>query len=130
MGPNLDSAGKFLDRFAESWAEGDGQALADQFTEDGSLINPFGQRADGRAAIGAMYNEYFAGMLAGTSTAVKIESIRPVGEAAALVDAEQTILASDGNVVLVAHLSALLTREGETWRFADSRPYTFATLPG
>lgn len=76
MGPNLDSAAKFLDPFAESWAAGNGQALADQFTDDGSLINPFGQRADGRADIATMYGRYFAGMLAGTSSAIKVETIR------------------------------------------------------
>ena len=130
MGPNLDSAAKFLDRFADSWGRGDGRALGDQFTEDGSLINPFGQRADGRTAITAMYGEYFGGMLAGTSSSIEVESIRPVGESAAFVDARQTILGPDGNVVLVVHLTAVLAREGEEWRFTHSRPYTFSPVPG
>lgn len=129
MGQNLDGATKFLDGFAESWARGDGRVLSDQFTDDGSLINPFGQRADGREAISAMYAGYFAGMLAGTSTTIRLETVRAVGDDSALIDAEQTIRAADGSPVLVVHLTALLTRAGEEWRFVDSRPYTFAPLP-
>ena len=129
MGTETDSAAKFLHRFAESWSDNDGAALGEFFSEDGSLINPFGQRADGREAIAAMYREYFTGMLAGSSTAIKVETIRPVGDDLAVADAEQTITGADSRVVLVVHLVALLRRDGEDWRFVDSRPYTRATPP-
>ena len=129
MGQDTDSVAKFLDRFAETWATNDGQALADTFAEGGSLINPFGQRADGRAAVAAMYGEYFSGMLAGTSTAVRVESTRPLGDDEVFVDAEQAVTAADGAILLVVHLAALLRRDGEDWRFVDSRPYVFASPP-
>jgi uncharacterized protein (TIGR02246 family) len=129
MRSDTDSVGKFLTQFAESWAANDGAVLGDLFTEDGSLINPFGQRVDGRAAIAAMYDDYFNGMLAGTTTTVAVESVRAIDDGHALADAEQTITAADGTVVLVAHLTALLRRRGEEWRFADSRPYAFGQLP-
>jgi uncharacterized protein (TIGR02246 family) len=129
MGSETDSAERFLDGFAEIWASNDGRALAELFAEDGSLINPFGDRADGREAIGSMYREYFAGMLAGTTTTIKVESVRPVGDTHAFADAEQTVTARDGSVLLVAHLAALLRRDGEVWRFVDSRPYTPAPPP-
>jgi uncharacterized protein (TIGR02246 family) len=124
-----DSAHKFLDSFAESWSSNDGSTLGELFTEDGSLVNPFGERADGQEAIAAMYSGYFAGMLAGTSTTIEVETIRPVGDSHALVDAEQAITTPDGGVVLVVHLTALLRRDGEEWRFVDSRPYTPASAP-
>ena len=130
MGSETDAVAKFLNRFADTWASNDGAALGGSFTEDGSLINPFGQRADGREAIAAMYSEYFPGMLAGTTTAIAVESIRPVGESHAFADAEQTNTATGGEVLLVVHLAALLRRDGEDWRFVDARPYTPATLPG
>ena len=129
MGHDGDSAAKFLDRFAETWDTNDGRALGELFVEDGTLINPFGQRADGRAAVATMYTGYFAGMLAGTVTSVRVESVRPVGDNAAFVDAEQTITGADGGIVLVVHLAALLRRDGDDWSFVDSRPYGFATLP-
>lgn len=123
-----DGAATFLDQFAEAWADNDGAALGDFFAPDGSLVNPFGQRADGREAIGAMYSEYFGGMLAGTSTTIAVETIRQVGERDALIDAEQTISGPDGTVMLVVHLTGLLHRDGEDWCFVDSRPYTTAPL--
>ena len=76
-----------------------------------------------------MYSEYFGGMLQGTSTTFKLESVRAVGTTHAFTDAEQTISAASGEVVLVAHLAAVLRRDGDGWRFVDSRPYTFAAVP-
>jgi hypothetical protein len=76
-----------------------------------------------------MYSQYFGGMLQGTSTTFDLESVRAVGSDHAFADGEQTILGPDGVVVLVAHLAALLRRDGDSWRFVDSRPYAFATLP-
>ena len=115
--------------FADGWKTNDGATLARFFVEDGALINPFGQRADGRSAIGAMYSEYFEGMLQGTSTTFKLESVRAVEASHAFADGEQTISAASGEVVLVAHLAALLRRDGGSWRFVESRPYTFPATP-
>src|SRR5260221_12250813 len=105
-----------LDRFAAAWKTNDASAVASSFTDDGSLINPFGQRAEGRDAVATMYSEFFAAMLRGTSTTVNLTSVRAVEDNHALVDCDQTIYGSDGNVVLAVHLSALLRREGDTWR--------------
>ena len=129
MGQDLDSVTKFHDQFAESWAKGDGKILGDHFVEDASLINPFGERADGRAAIAAMYGAYFDGMLTGTSTTIRVENVRALGESQAFVDAEQTILAIDDSIVLVVHLAGLIRRDGEDWKFVDARPYAFAPIP-
>ena len=118
-----------FDHSTTAWQANDGPALADSFTDDGSLINPFGQRADGRSAIGAMYAEFFGGMLQGSSTTVTVTNVRAVEPNYAFADGEQTISGPDGSVVLAVHLSALLRREGETWRWVDVRPYAFATPP-
>ena len=129
MGQDDSSVGAFLEQFTASWKTNDGAALADYFTDDGTLINPFGQRADGRAAVAAMYSEYFAGMLQGTTTTVSLESLRPVGADHAFADAEQTISAPNDDTLLVVHLAALLRRGGDTWQFVDSRPYTTPPAP-
>jgi uncharacterized protein (TIGR02246 family) len=121
---------EFFRLFADGWKTNDGAAVASFFVEDGTLINPFGQRADGRGAVAAMYSEYFGGMLQGTSTTFNLSSVRPVEANHALADGEQTISGSGGEVVLVAHLAALLRRDGDSWRFVDSRPYSFAASPG
>jgi uncharacterized protein (TIGR02246 family) len=129
MSSTTNSAANFLGRVEETWSKNDGSALADLFTADGSLINPFGERADGRDAIAAMYSDYFAGMLAGTSTSFKLETVRPVGDGHAFVDAEQTIISPEGGALLVVHLAALLRRESDDWLIADGRPYTPAPMP-
>ena len=126
MSAHFDQSKSSLDRFCAAWKTNDGATVAGFFVEDGSLINPFGQRADGRTAVAAMYSEFFAGMLRGTSTTVNLASVRAVEQDHAFADGEQTINAPDGNVVLVAHIAALLRRDGDEWRFVDSRPYAFA----
>jgi uncharacterized protein (TIGR02246 family) len=128
MGAERDVA-EFFDVVVAAWKANDGAAVADFFVEDGSLINPFGQRADGRDAIAAMYTEFFGGMLQGTSTAVTLDSVRPVETNHVMVDALQTIYGADGEILLVAHLAALLRRDNGAWRFVDSRPYTFPAPP-
>lgn len=118
-----------MDRFAAAWKSNDSARVASFFTDDGTLINPFGQRADGRAAVAAMYAEYFGGMLKGTSTSIALASVHPVEAQHAFVDSEQTIHGPDGQVVLVAHTAALMRRDADTWRIVDARPYVFAARP-
>jgi len=115
----------FFRQVSDAWKSNDGGAFADLFTEDGSLINPFGERADGRTALATMYSQYFLTMLSGTTTSVTVGSVRPVGPDHAFVDGDQVITGPDGQVVLAVHLSALLRGDGDSWRFVDSRPYTF-----
>lgn len=129
MSAQLDQITSTFDRFSAAWKSNDGAAVAGFFVEDGALVNPFGQRADGRPAVAAMYSEYFGGMLRGTSTTISLTRVRAVEENHAFADGEQTIYAADGSVVLVVHLAALLRRDGNGWRFVDARPYTYETMP-
>jgi SnoaL-like domain len=66
----------FYEKLAASWSANDGAEFAAFFTEDGSLVNPFGQRADGRDALRTMYSEYFGGMLKGTTTSISLTHLR------------------------------------------------------
>ena len=120
----------FLAELTSAWKRNDGATFAANFTDDGSLINPFGERADGRAAVTAMYTEYFGGMLAGTTTTIDLTRVRDIEPNHVLMDAEQTIHAPNGDVVLSLHVTNLLRRESGSWRLVDSRPYAFATPPG
>lgn len=117
------------DRFATAWNSNDGAAVAGCFARDGALINPFGERADGRDAIAAMYTRYFGGMLRGSSTTFRLDAVRPVGDDHAFADGQQTIHGPGGQVVLVIHIAALLRRDGDDWHILDGRPYTFAAPP-
>lgn len=129
MGQDETSVRLFFERFADAWKTNDGAALADFFVSDGTLTNPFGERADGRGAVGAMYTEYFGGLLHGTSTTLTLESVRAVESTHALADAHQPIYAPNGETLLAAHLVALLRRDGDAWKFVDARPYTTPPAP-
>jgi len=130
MSTLVDQLTSTLDRFTEAWKTNDGQAVANCFSDDGSLINPFGQHAEGRSAVAAMYAEYFGGMLRDSSTTLKLTHARVIENQHAFVDGDQTIYGPDGSVVLVAHIAALFRRDGDDWLWVDSRPYTFPTILG
>lgn len=124
-----DSVAAFHTKLADAWSANDGTAFAAFFTADGSLINPFGERADGREALTAMYSEYFGGMLKGTTTSISLTHVRPIGPDHALADANQTVYAANGDVLMALHVVNLLRKDGNDWRLADSRPYTFPPPP-
>ncbi len=129
MGSPENSVVAFHDKVAAAWSANDGAAFAAFFTQDGSLINPFGERADGRQALTAMYSEYFGGMLKGTTTSISLTHVRPVEPDHAFADAEQTVYAANGDVLMALHVVNLLRRDGDDWRLVDSRPYAFPPPP-
>jgi uncharacterized protein (TIGR02246 family) len=129
MGVAEDSVNDFYEKLATSWSANDGAAFATFFTEDGSLINPFGERADGRDALRAMYSEYFGGMLKGSTTSINMTHLRTVGPDHVFSDADQTIYAANGDVMLALHVVNLLQRDGDDWRLVDSRPYELLAPP-
>ena len=118
-----------LDRFCAAWNTNDGAALGGFFVEEGALVNPFGERAEGRGSVAAMYTTNFGGILRNTSTVYRLTEVRAVGGDHAFTDGEQTIFAPDGSVVMKLHLAALLRNEGGAWRFLDARPYAPSTRP-
>jgi uncharacterized protein (TIGR02246 family) len=129
MASTEDSVTAFFEKLVAAWKSNDGAAFAACFAEDGSLINPFGERADGRLALDAMYSEYFAGMLQGTTTTINLARARPIGADYAFTDADQTVYNADGDVLLELHVVNLLRRHGDEWQLVDSRPYTFPPPP-
>lgn len=120
---------QLLDAVMAAWQANDAAGMAALFTADGALVNPFGERADGHAALRAMYETYFAGMLAGTSTAVRVLAVRELGPDIAFVDAEQDVLGPSGDVVLPLRVALVLRQEGGAWRIVDSRPHVLAAVP-
>jgi uncharacterized protein (TIGR02246 family) len=130
MSAHFDQIKSTLDRFCAAWKTNDAATVGGFFAEDGSLINPFGQRADGRPAVVAMYSEYFKGMLGGTSTTIDLTGVRPIEQDHAFADGEQSVTAANGDVVLAVHFATLFRRGDDGWSIVDSRPYSFAAIPG
>src|SRR5438067_13585168 len=107
MSAHFDQIKSTLDRFSAAWKTNEGAAVVSFFVEDGALINPFGQRADGRTAIAAMYSEYFGGMLRRTSTRVELARVRAVENDHALADGQQPNAGRGRHAGLPVHLGEL-----------------------
>ena len=58
MAATIQQIESSLAGFAAAWKTNSGSDVGAWFTEDGTLINPFGARADGRDAVSAMYTEF------------------------------------------------------------------------
>ena len=129
MGSPENSVVAFHKKVAAAWSANDGTAFAAFFAADGSLINPFGERADGREALTAMYSEYFGGLLKGTTTSISLTNVRAIEPDHAFADVEQTIYAANGDVLMALHVVNLLRRDGDGWWLVDSRPYGFPPPP-
>jgi uncharacterized protein (TIGR02246 family) len=125
----FDEIKAMFDGFAAAWKTNDAAAVAGFFTDDGSLVNPFGERADGRAAVEAMYAKNFQGLLRGSSTTIALSGVRVVETQHALADGDQIVYGSDGGVLFPLHCAVLLRRESGGWRIVDARPYVVATRP-
>jgi uncharacterized protein (TIGR02246 family) len=121
LGTADSSVTAFFGKLADAWKTNDRAAFAGLFTEDGSPI----KRADGRAALPAMYTEYFGGMLHGTTTSITLTTLRAIGDDYAFADADQMIYSVHGEVVLALHVVNLLRRQDAESRLVDSRPYAF-----
>jgi len=76
-----------------------------------------------------MYTDYFGGMLQGTTTSIDVSQVRAIGSDFAVADAEQTVFAANGEVVLNLHVVNVLRRDRDDWRLLDSRPYAFSVPP-
>ena len=129
MTTSTESIDAFLRQVSATWKTNDAVAVGRNFADDGCLVNPFGERADGRPAVTTMYTQYFQTLLRGTTTAFQVNHARVVDERHVFVDAEQQILGADGAMVLDLRVPALLRREGDGWRIVDARPAMKTAAP-
>ncbi len=115
-----------LTRIGAAFDKGDGQAVADNWTEDGTLINPVGATAVGRATVERLATIDAETMLKGTKNVFKRERLRVVSDSAVLVDATHT---ASGATQVSLHVTFLMVKAQGTWRVADARPYAFIAPP-
>jgi uncharacterized protein (TIGR02246 family) len=64
---------------SDAWNKGDGQEVADTFTEHGVLVSSDGTYCDGRAEIDRYLSRLFATHLRGSRFAAKVISVRFLG---------------------------------------------------
>lgn len=75
-----------VDEWSAAWNKHDPKLMASFFTEDGDLINPFGDHASGRPAIEALFAREQSGPMAHTTYHATVEHIRYPSKYMAIVD--------------------------------------------
>lgn len=115
--------------FEAAFSAQDAEKLAALFAPDGSLINPMGERADGREAVAALFRKNFEGTLKGVRTRIEIQKVRLVTPDVALLDIRQELQGGKPPPTAprpwVAHGVALMSKAGGEWHVLDARPYFF-----
>jgi uncharacterized protein (TIGR02246 family) len=119
---------------SDAWAAGDAHKVAESFTVDSSLINPFGLEAHGRAEV----EKVVAGdleMMKGSQQTFSDFSIHFVMPTLALVDATGTVTGMknpDGTDAEAHkfHIYGVVVKRGAKWQAFALRPYAFAPTPG
>jgi uncharacterized protein (TIGR02246 family) len=136
-GPATDEAAirQVFQEFSDAWAHGDAHARAALWAEDASLINPFGLKAHGRAAIEKLFEQENAGFAKGTTHTFSDFSFRFLTPTIVEVDTTGEIegmKGTDGAPMppLKLHVFAIMAKTGGKWQMKDARPYVIASAPG
>jgi uncharacterized protein (TIGR02246 family) len=135
MGGDEEGVKAAFERFSQAWAAGDAKARAMVFTNDGSIINPFGKEAWGRAEIIKLFEEENATIAKGTTHTFDNFKITFVLPNLALVDCDGTISgiktpAGDAAPDQKVHVFAVAVKRGKDWQCRYARPTIFAPMPG
>lgn len=117
-----------------AWNHHDAAAIAAVFAEDGDMICPDGDHAQGRAEVQSSFAEDFAegGMLEGSTIKVLKEPIRFLTENVAMSDAIVTINGvhtPEGTMVADAHIVNVWKKTGDRWWLFASRPIIKGMTP-
>jgi uncharacterized protein (TIGR02246 family) len=119
--------------FAAAWDKHDAAALASLRTEDGTLINPGGVVAKGRAEITKLLTREHATMFKGTTYKVADVTVQAVSDDVVVADVNATITGiktPDGAAApdYNHHVVWVMVKKDGKWLGAVARPYQFAGM--
>jgi len=119
--------------FSAAWAKDDAKGLAALFTEKGTLINPFGRLAAGRAAIETLFHDEHTTFKAGTRFDVKIARVDWVTPDVAVVLWDvivRGVAGPDGKKSDLPHQVTVVDhRVGGEWLAEAARPVAYLPAP-
>jgi uncharacterized protein (TIGR02246 family) len=127
MMPTIETAVRSLAAtFADAWNRHDARALANQFTEDGDLINPAGRVANGRREIEALFADEHSGNMQNSQMSQTLSGVRMLSPEVVVATHRCDVSAMRHPVtgeLMTAHAIAtfVLKNEGGTWRIAVAR---------
>jgi uncharacterized protein (TIGR02246 family) len=109
-----------------AWNAGDGVAFAAQWTECGTIVNPFGQLTEGRVNIERDMTDQFAGPSKGTTHMLEITRVYVVSPFVAVADGMSYVTADNSTEPWTAPFTAVFSRnERGIWQIAHLRPAFF-----
>ncbi len=116
--------------FEQAFGAHDADKVGAMFATDGTIINPAGERAEGREQVTALFRRDFESVLAGVKSKLTILNVRMVTPELAFVDIQQELTGGkampDRPRHRIAHGVVLLTKQGGgDWMVLDARPYFF-----
>ncbi len=120
--------------FIALFNKGDAKAVSAFWTEDGSLVNPVGQKGTGPAGVEKVIAADLGTILKGAKMEMQVAQFRPVGKDAAWVELEHTVTGAkgpDGKAMptMTFHVPCLMVKKGKEWMIAEARPYGYLPTP-
>ena len=111
--------------FIADFNKGDAKAVSAFWTDDGSLVNPVGQKGTGPAGVEKVIAADLATILKDAKMEMRVVDFRPVGKDAAWVELEHTVTGAkgpDGKVMptMTFHVPCLMVKKGKNWMIAEA----------
>jgi uncharacterized protein (TIGR02246 family) len=116
--------------YDEAWNLGDVTRLASLYRPDAVVVNPLGERSNGRDAIREMLEAFITGPGRGSRHTSRISAIVFVQETIAVVDGEARLEGLGGSFLepVVTHaFTDIVAKDPKGWSLAQTRAYVFAT---
>ena len=123
------------DEWTAAWNKHDPKQMAAFFVPDADLVNPFGRRPRGTAEIEKLFTDEHKGVMAGTTYAGTIESIRYLGDRYAIVDVAGEIKGMKGpdgkaGPPFKHHVTWIAEKKGGQWFALGARAFALMPPPG
>jgi uncharacterized protein (TIGR02246 family) len=125
---------KTMNSFAEKWNKHDIKGMAEMWSKDGDVINPYGRIAKGRDEIQKLITDEHQSFMKDTTMKIQVTLSRLLKRDYAVADCDVVISGmknSEGKVGpdLPHHLVVVLEKDKRNWDFVDLRPYVFQSPP-
>jgi uncharacterized protein (TIGR02246 family) len=122
-----------LRRFNEAFNRFDAKEFASFWADDGTLLNPLGHYAEGRAGAERLFREDAMRVFEGARSRLTITGARKIRDDCVLLDIDddvQNFKMPDGTrSPMKMHVVILAQKNGEGWQWLDVRPYAFLRIP-
>lgn len=125
---------RLSNEFVAAWNAHDPKKMAAVWTEDGDLINPFGQGAHGRADLEKFFEKEQSTAMKGTTYKLESISVRELDPNVATADWDSVVTGmvdASGKAMppFKHHVFAVYVKKGGHWHTAAARAFVNETPP-